>query len=378
MIPLNKYLIFAPQLRIQNTYNRIHNQTNIPMEENISFRERIIALFLKYFDNENDVKTINQLYDDYILVNNDIVKAMDAFENLINVRKKVTNADVDELCNYDINYSITHVDKMIIDQHGDEIKKIIIDASMTEAYKKSLTFFKNEDVNFWSPQLNSYKSTLIKISDADALNEAIDFITDLHSCLIDLYDDFNRDYSYNPFRKEFIFEELLKIADSTKELNQKKQIFVDAISNCEMFCLKFYDFEPEDIVYKKFMFRCHRAIEAIDYQIKNTTANLSQTTMEEKPATVSGKFKLSSKKKTDFIKILSAMYDNRMFETENGYLASNKQEIMNEFGRIVGEDLSNYSVLLSKSKETEKDVFLKPFDTIRSKAEEYYNKELNK
>jgi hypothetical protein len=90
------------------------------------------------------------------------------------------------------------------------------------------------------------------------------------------------------------------------------------------------------------------------------------------------KYRIAKNKKTDFIKILSAMYDARIFETEDGYLVSSKQELMNEFGSILGEDLSNYSVLLSKSKEPERDVFLKPFDTIRSKAEEYYNKELNK
>jgi hypothetical protein len=87
------------------------------------------------------------------------------------------------------------------------------------------------------------------------------------------------------------------------------------------------------------------------------------------------KFKISFKKKTDFIKIISAMYDNRMFETEDGYLASSKQDLMNEFGRIVNEDLSNYSTLLSKSKNPEKDVFLKPFKDIEKKAEEYYDKE---
>lgn len=87
------------------------------------------------------------------------------------------------------------------------------------------------------------------------------------------------------------------------------------------------------------------------------------------------KFKLSDKKKTDFIKLISAMYDNRMFETEAGYLVSNKQELMNEFGRVVNEDLSNYSVLLSKSKNPDKSVFLKPFKEIERKAEEYYDKE---
>ena len=87
------------------------------------------------------------------------------------------------------------------------------------------------------------------------------------------------------------------------------------------------------------------------------------------------KFKLASKKKTDFIKILSAMYDNRMFESKDGFLATSKLELMNEFATILGEDLSNYSVLLSKSKNTEMDIFLKPFKDIEKKAEEYYNRE---
>jgi hypothetical protein len=87
------------------------------------------------------------------------------------------------------------------------------------------------------------------------------------------------------------------------------------------------------------------------------------------------RFKLAHKKKTDFIKLISAMYDNQMFETESGFLASSKQELMNEFGAVVNEDLSNYSVLLSKSKNPEKDVFLKPFKDIQKKAEEYYDKE---
>jgi hypothetical protein len=348
------------------------------MEENISFKDRISALFLKFFDDERDIKTINQLHDDYKLVNNDIVKAIDRLEHLINVSKKITKADVDELWKFDINYSICHIEEILIDKHGEEIKKIILDASMTGAYKKSLIFFKNEDINYWVSQLNSYKTTLIKISDSDAIDDVIDFINYIYYCSIDLYNDFNRDYSYNPFRKEFIFEEILKTAKGTNVLNQRKQIFVDAISDCEMFCLSISDFDHEDNDYKKFMFKCHRAIETIDFQIKSTTSNPSQNNQENMLVNESSKFKLAKNKKTDFIKIVSAMYDTHMFETEGGYLANNKQALMNELGQLFGEDLSKYSVLLSKSKMPEKDIFLKPFDAIRTKAEEYYNKESDK
>lgn len=88
----------------------------------------------------------------------------------------------------------------------------------------------------------------------------------------------------------------------------------------------------------------------------------------------SSKFKLVKNKKIDFIKILSAMYDNQMFETEDGYLATNKQELFNEFGKLLNADFRNYSTNLSQSKLTVKDSFLKPFKDIEHKAEAYYDK----
>ncbi len=69
------------------------------------------------------------------------------------------------------------------------------------------------------------------------------------------------------------------------------------------------------------------------------------------------KFKLAYKKKTDFIKIISAMYDLRMFETKDGFIASSKQDIMTEFGRILDEDFSAYSTYLSMAKKSRKRCF---------------------
>jgi hypothetical protein len=90
------------------------------------------------------------------------------------------------------------------------------------------------------------------------------------------------------------------------------------------------------------------------------------------------KFKLAYDKKTDFFKIISAMYDTRMFETNDGFIASNKEKIMIEFGKILGEDFSSYSTYLSMAKKTEKDVFMKIFKEIEKKGSEYYDKEYRK
>jgi hypothetical protein len=88
---------------------------------------------------------------------------------------------------------------------------------------------------------------------------------------------------------------------------------------------------------------------------------------------VSSNFKLANKRKTDFIKIISAMYDARMFETSDGFIASNKQALLNEFGKILDENFGAYSTILSQAKNVEKDSFMKPFKEISRKAEDYYN-----
>jgi len=101
------------------------------------------------------------------------------------------------------------------------------------------------------------------------------------------------------------------------------------------------------------------------FQTENTTVN-------------SSKFRIVKNKKLDFTKILSAMYDNQMFENEDGYHATNKQEVFNEFGKLLNADFSNYSANLSQSKITNKDSFMKPFKEIERKAEAYYDKEKGK
>ena len=64
----------------------------------------------------------------------------------------------------------------------------------------------------------------------------------------------------------------------------------------------------------------------------------------------SPKFKLATKKKTVFIEIISAMYDAQIFEMNHGRTANNKQEMMEELGRLFGFDIAKYITSLSLAK----------------------------
>jgi hypothetical protein len=82
-------------------------------------------------------------------------------------------------------------------------------------------------------------------------------------------------------------------------------------------------------------------------------------------------FKIASKRKTDVVKILSAMYDSKLFANADGQPATNKQELMEAFGEFFGEDLKAYSTLLSQAKDKSPDLYLKTFDELKKSAADY-------
>jgi len=81
---------------------------------------------------------------------------------------------------------------------------------------------------------------------------------------------------------------------------------------------------------------------------------------------------ISSKRKTDFIKILSAMYDAGIFVDSDGNPASSKQRLMDDLGSFMNDDLSKYSASLSQAKDKDVDTFMKPFRDIDKEARRYF------
>lgn len=151
-------------------------------------------------------------------------------------------------------------------------------------------------------------------------------------------------------------------------INYLREEYPECLST-DIYKLKY---EYSNLNYKLFNLKKNiiRMLNEWDEMIPNTTKTNEKGHLSNVPS----KFRLASKRKTDFLKIISALYDCRMFETEDGYIANNKQELISEFGRLLSEDFTKYSASLSQSKQVTKETFLKPFTDIRKKAEEYYDK----
>ena len=82
---------------------------------------------------------------------------------------------------------------------------------------------------------------------------------------------------------------------------------------------------------------------------------------------------ISSMRKSDFIKIISAMYDAKIFVNAKGEAATNKQKLMEDLGSFLNDDLSKYSASLSQAKTRDEKTFLKPFRKIEEEALRYFN-----
>lgn len=91
----------------------------------------------------------------------------------------------------------------------------------------------------------------------------------------------------------------------------------------------------------------------------------------DKTSSQAGKYRLAPNRQTDFVKIMSTMYDDHMFVTDDGLYASNKLDLMCEVGTLFQQDLSKYSSLISKAKASSSN-YLQIFDKLRQRAHDYY------
>lgn len=83
-------------------------------------------------------------------------------------------------------------------------------------------------------------------------------------------------------------------------------------------------------------------------------------------------FRIAKNQKTNFAKIISAMFDLHMFEDENGKIASSKQKLLDDLGAFFGTDFKNLSQLLNAGKQNAN--YTEIFDKLKNKAEQYDNK----
>lgn len=324
---------------------------------------------------------LTEVVDAYKRLNADHLQVMNRIEEII-TRDEMFDEDKEYLEDCDLFFneiSLNRRCKMVYDA---DIFESVLHATLLETYNRSKIFFGNDDANYWKIKEKEYKAYFIK--KGCHIQFMIKLIGSLYFNQKSIYEAFNTDFENKEDFSEFydISNLINYVEENTeyKDLNKRRLYFVDEIINCKKFYLvispktKNENFHK---AYNAFIENCEKYIELIDYEIKNKCVpenNIKVTNITNKIPS-SNNYRIASRRKTDVIKILSAMYDSRMFVDTQGKHATNKQELMEAFGKFIGEDFKAYSTMLSQAKTNNPDQFLKVFDDLRKAGKQYFEKE---
>lgn len=110
-------------------------------------------------------------------------------------------------------------------------------------------------------------------------------------------------------------------------------------------------------------------------QLRAVIAQLQQEKLQQAEVQSSAPLSLAEGRKCDLVKVLAALSASGIFRLPDGSKASQKY-IMEQFGTILGEDMTNYSQTLSEAKkraDADGNNFLQTFVQLTTWAEKYLN-----
>jgi len=114
---------------------------------------------------------------------------------------------------------------------------------------------------------------------------------------------------------------------------------------------------------------------------RTQTAQIGSTLMKQiadiyatdRPTSLISPYHIAKDCKTQVVKIFWAFLECHLLVMANGMLPTNRQRVIEDFGRFLNADLSTYSTLLSRSKAQDSEVaFLKPIQQMEKRLHDYY------
>lgn len=235
--------------------------------------------------------------------NNQLIKALDKIEQILQI-KKVTSLDIKYLNNLNLNCYTADIFRHQFTPIVNNEKEIsnILDSTLSETRNRANLFFYKEGTNEWNAKFNEYKTSMMKFG-----NNAfylISFFEKLFSTLSELENTFIglnmttwEDMESNRIFDDFIFEFTRIKAESEADLIKRKQIYINAIVDCDTFRLKteFNAIDESDEIVDCYKANCEKAIENIDLQLQ---LNQTIVTLPEIKIEIEKKKKPETKKQT--------------------------------------------------------------------------------
>jgi len=226
-----------------------------------------------------------ELIEYYKEANIMFMNAMDKIFQIIYL-DNITLEDVEFLKGLDLTYSDQKLLHTSYYTFGKEIKKNILEATLSQSFKKAQDIFGNVSYALWNEKCNFYTIKFIQFG--VEIDFMLDFIRKLKYYLTFLYIDFMKYVfpSTEPsFQDFFSFRETTEIADEEMDILKKRQIYINAIIESDKLSLvESFDEEDKEL-HLTFNKKCKKAIEIIDFEIENSP---KQITLEQNIEKISG------------------------------------------------------------------------------------------
>ena len=299
----------------------------VTLQETIHSEINAIDYDQDYATNLNDLIEINKLMNDELLL------AMDKIEQIV-LNHEMSDEDLEWFKASYANYYSSRLSPAILLEYGADIHINIIEATLSQTIDRTLLFFGNYDNEEWPVKINEYKIEFIRLG--IEVEFMLGFISNLAQSLNNLVNEYQM-LVYNEMDTAvsdiFKFWRIIGIAEKEPELLKGRQIYVDAIAECNMYCLTMDVEQQEEVQRQLFVEKCQKAIAVIDTQLKNTLLPNPIAGGDKTP-----RFRLASQKKEGFLNAISRLCDLSTFENVDGIFPCSKELVMFEFLRFVGED----------------------------------------
>lgn len=203
-----------------------------------------------------------------------MISVMDKMEEII-FYERINENDINFLKNKTNFYKPLLLKIHDLEEHGEDLIKNILNATLQDTYYKSIQFFNNDDCFNWNDRLQRYKTDIIKLG--NHTNFLLNYINRLYDSLFQLHCDFSNNPrndidSYFDDENDFDFDFRFIYNKVLEEpiLLAKKKILLESIADRDLLCLSL-GLDPEkyqpNIQFKE---KCIKAIETIKLQIENT------------------------------------------------------------------------------------------------------------
>lgn len=262
-------------------------------------------------------------------------------DKLIEIENKarITTTDVEYLDSIDLCFVDRVLDESTFFEFGKDIEKTIYVASLNGVVTK-LEEYMGDNKDVWPDKIDSLRVKVIQMNvECKQMFYLLKRFSYFAGNLADTYENIVNPTYISHFEPEFNFWDLCADTSDVSDLSEKRKLFVDAKIKATKWLIE----ESSENDLKKscedYIERCQQSIDLIDYEISQKfNDGISFKTNMSKAGVEPNAIKLASHKKSDFVKLLSRMYDAGAFESVNPETTLTKKLVLDTFGEFLNEN----------------------------------------